>query len=130
MGERVYRSIHHAVAAMRRYQERRGSPRGIRFEAVGASAGMDPDADALTVLVVFCRVNGRRALSRLLIERVKMRDVRSREERRRLRHARERFARELCCRGLLEWQGERKAPHDKCRKLRAGTCPRFSAEKT
>jgi len=95
---------------------------------IGASAGEDPDADALTVAVLFCRLNHRRALTRLLILRHSLRDVPSRIERRRLSKARRRFAEELCCRGLLEFQGEKKDPVKNCRKYSGGSCHRFKKE--
>jgi len=92
---------------------------------VGASAGEDPDADAMMVLVLFFRLDGRRALTRLIINRESLREVPSKMERKRLAQARRRFSEELCCRGLLEYQGENREPIKSCRKLNEGTCHRF-----
>ena len=118
----MFHSVHHAVAAMLRYQERQRSPRAapwpdhipgaasaadrwryVYVHATRGAGGADvaDERDALTVLVLFDRLNRHRYLTRLLIDRQSL-ELFAGRERRRARHALICFAQELCCRGLLE----------------------------
>lgn len=75
------------------------------------------ERDALTVLILFCRYNAHRRLTRLFIERQHINDFHG-IERRRILAARDNFIRELCHRGLLAY------PRKHCRENIQGGCPR------
>lgn len=107
---------------MLRYQERQRAPRSAPFPdhvPKGASTAnrwsyiyvhgggtstvqiADEDLEALTVVLIFHRLDRYRYLSRLLIERRPLSTMPCREQGRALRTL-IRFSRELCSRGLLE----------------------------
>jgi hypothetical protein len=95
----------------------------------GKDSGVDYDADALTVLILFCRYDGSRsALVRLYIRGVRFREVKSRRERQIMSNANRRFLKALCHRGLLMYQGDESEPHRSCRILRAGYCERYGTK--
>lgn len=95
---------------------------------IGASSGEDPDADALTVLILFHRHNRKRWLTRLLVQRERLKEIRADRDRRFAINTLNCFARALCCRGMLEFQGEKKEPHRSCRMFRHGKCPLYEKE--
>ena len=118
----MYRSVGHAVEAMLRYQERQRAPRSAPFpdhapkgastynrwryvyvHSGGAPAEQcaDEDLEAMTVVLIFHRLDRYRYLSRILIERHPLSAMPCRERGRALRTL-IRFSRELCGRGLLE----------------------------
>ena len=127
----VYKSAHQAIGFMLRYQERKRSPRTPILDPNvlhGRPSGEDHDADALTVLILFCRFNGsRRALTKLYIHRARFKEIKNRHDRRVISHANRRFLKALCCRGLLIYQGDDKEPHRFCKRLKDGRCHRFEA---
>jgi len=125
----MYRSIHQAVGVMIRYQERRRSPRSM-IPGIGASSGEDPDADALMVLILFCRHNKKNMLTRLLVNRETFKDIRGERDKALAYKTLNRFARALCCRGMLEFQGKKKEPHRSCRTYRQGKCALYEPENT
>lgn len=130
----MYKSARQAVGYMLRFMERRRCPRSPIVDPnmlKGETPGEDYGADALTVLVLFCRFDGsRRALTKLYLRRVRFREIKSRRDRDIVARANRRFLEALCCRGLIEYQGDDHEPHRSCRLLKAGTCPRFDPEKT
>jgi len=115
---------------MIRYMEKRGSPRcPILDPSVlrGNAAGEDFDADALTVLVLFCRFNGkRRSLTKLYLERVRIKNIKNYHARGVASNANRQFLTQLCCRGMLVFQGDRHEPHRSCRAFQAGQCSMYS----
>ena len=113
---------------MLRYQERRRSPHGVRYIRIGASSGEDPDADSLTVLLLFHRHDRRRLLSRILIRRERAKDIKGERDRKYAYRTVAAFARALCCRGLIEFQGSGKEPQRSCWTFRNGRCPRFDED--
>jgi len=113
---------------MLRYQERRRSPRNVRFHRIGGRSGNDPDADALTVLVLFSRHDRRRLLTRIIIRRERFKEIKGERDRKYAFRTFASFARALCCRGLIEFQGERKEPQRSCRMYKNGECPLFEKE--
>ena len=119
----MFHSVHHAVAAMLRYQERQRSPRSAPWpdrapQAVSVAdrwryvyvhgtrppPGPEPDneRDVLTVLVLFDRHDRYRYLTRLLVKREGFDSFSSGRERGRAWRTLVRFAGSLCCLGLLE----------------------------
>ena len=125
-----YKSGHQAVGYMIRYLEKRRSPRCAILDPNvlrGKVAGEDYDADALTVLILFCRFDGKRnSLTKLYIHRVRFREIKNNRDRSVASHANRRFLKQLCCRGLLAFQGGRNEPHRSCRAFQAGECYRFA----
>jgi hypothetical protein len=128
----MYKSAHQAVGCMLRYLERKRAVKSACMDPnvlFGADTD-DPDADALTVLILFSRYDGsRRALTRLYIRRVRFREIKSRRDRQIASRAQMRFLRALCHRGLIEFQGDAHEPHRSCRMLASGRCPRFDVKK-
>lgn len=95
---------------------------------IGASSGEDPDADALTVLILFSRHNKKKLLTRLLVDRESIKEIRGERDKAMAYRVLHRFACALCCRGLLEFQGEKKEPHRSCRLYQRGKCPVYKTE--
>jgi len=95
---------------------------------IGASSGEDPDADALMVLILFERHNRRKMLTRILVEREPLKEIKGERDRKFAHNTLNIFARALCCRGMLEFQGEKKEPHRSCRMFHRGKCPLYDKE--
>jgi hypothetical protein len=127
----MYKSAHQAVGCMLRYQERKRSVKSVCMDP-NVLFGIDtddPDADALTVLMLFDRFDGRRrSLTRLYIRRVRWKEIKSRYERGIVSRAQMRFLSALCCRELIEYQGDNREPHRSCRMLKKGRCPRWDVK--
>lgn len=127
-GQAMYKSAQQAVGCMQRYQERKRSVKSVCMDpnVLFGKDTDDPDADALTVLILFSRYDGkRRSLSKLYIRRVRWKEIKNRRDRQIASRANMRFLMALCCRGLLEYQGDHREPHRSCRMLRSGRCHRF-----
>lgn len=126
----MYDSPHQAVGYMVRYLEKRRSARTAIMDPnvlKGVDSGKDYDADALTVLILFCRFDGpRRSLTKLYILRVRKKEIKNRRDHGVMSRANQRFIAELCCRGLLVFQGDRREPHRSCMMFQAGRCAKYS----
>ena len=128
----MYRSARQAVGYMLRFMEKRRSVKSVTMDpnVLWGRNTDDPDADALTVLILFYRFDGyRRALTKLYLRHVRFREIKSRRDRDIVSRANRRFLQALCCRGLLEYQGNQNEPHRNCRMLLAGSCHRFTITK-